>query len=101
MTTDPVLSKSGFAPLEPHGPEVAGYFHQHPFERNPEVRGPLPRHSADRPDRTWAALDAHVIRPEGPEAPSTLLCKPGAGRAGHGLPATAAGSAPADPDVTC
>ncbi|KJK57123.1 hypothetical protein UK12_18305 [Saccharothrix sp. ST-888] len=89
--------------MEPHGPEVAGYVHQQLFERNPEVRGPLARYSAERRDRPWAALGAHVTRPEDSEAPAALLREPGAGRvgnAGNSLPTKAAESAAADPDVT-
>ncbi|MDH6576285.1 globin domain-containing protein [Kitasatospora sp. MAP5-34] len=88
MTIDPVLIKSSFAVVEPHGPEVAARFYRHLFEHNPGVRSLFAEHLDGQQDRLWAALGALVTRLEDTDALLALLRDLGRRHAGYGtLPA--------------
>ncbi|MGW4898463.1 globin domain-containing protein [Kitasatospora sp. NPDC004240] len=67
MTINPVLIKSSFAVVEPHGAAVTGYFYQHLFEHNPGVRGLFAAHLDEQQDRLWAALGTLVTHLEDTE----------------------------------
>ncbi|MFF2042996.1 globin domain-containing protein [Kitasatospora sp. NPDC058170] len=84
MTINPVLIKSSFAVVEPHGPAVAGYFYQHLFEHNPGVRGLFAEHLDEQQDRLWAALGALVTHLEDADTLIPLLRDLGARHAGYG-----------------
>ncbi|GAA0660638.1 hypothetical protein GCM10010193_09500 [Kitasatospora atroaurantiaca] len=88
MTINPVLIKSSFAALEPHGPEVAAYFYRHLFEHNPGVRSLFAEHLGEQQDRLWSALGALVTHLEDTETVVGLLQELGRRHAGYGaLPA--------------
>ncbi|MEU6231483.1 globin domain-containing protein [Kitasatospora sp. NPDC047058] len=84
MTIDPVLVKSSFAVVEPHGPAVAGYFYRHLFEHNPEVRGLFAEHLDEQQDRLWAALGALVTHLEDSGTLAGILTGLGERHAGYG-----------------
>ncbi|MEV7177008.1 globin family protein [Kitasatospora sp. NPDC093679] len=60
MSIDPILVKSSFAAVEPHGTEVTAWFYQHLFEHHPDVRALFAEHLDDQQDRLFAALGALV-----------------------------------------
>ncbi|WP_405012487.1 globin family protein [Kitasatospora sp. NBC_01539] len=64
MSIDPLLVKSSFAAVEPHGTEVTAYFYRHLFEHHPAVRGLFAEHMDDQQDRLFAALGALVTHLE-------------------------------------
>ncbi|WP_406201635.1 globin domain-containing protein [Kitasatospora sp. NBC_01560] len=84
MTIDPVLIKSSFAVVEPHGAAVAGYFYQHLFEHSPEVRELFAEHLDEQQDRLWAAIGALVTHVEDPGTLVGLLRDLGTRHAGYG-----------------
>ncbi|MFI6444970.1 globin domain-containing protein [Kitasatospora sp. NPDC050543] len=84
MTINPVLIKSSFAVVEPHGPEVAGYFYRHLFEHNPGVRGLFAEHLDEQQDRLWAALGTLVTQLEDTEALVAVLQGLGGRHAAYG-----------------
>jgi len=88
VTINPVLIKSSFAIVEPHGPEVAAYFYRHLFEHNPGVRSLFAEHLGEQQDRLWSALGALVTHLEDTETLVGLLEELGRRHAGYGaLPA--------------
>ncbi|GAA1390548.1 globin family protein [Kitasatospora putterlickiae] len=84
MTINPVLIKSSFALVEPHGTAVTGYFYEHLFEHHPAVRGLFAEHVDEQRDRLWAALGALVEHLEDTGTLLGLLRDLGARHAGYG-----------------
>ncbi|AUY50882.1 hypothetical protein [Streptomyces sp. CB01881] len=84
MTIDPVLIKSSFAAVEPHGPATTGYFHQHPFEHDPGVRDLLAEHLDEQQDRLRAALGAPVTPWRAPTRRSASCATSAPGTPGTG-----------------
>jgi hemoglobin-like flavoprotein len=84
VTINPVLIKSSFAIVEPHGADVAGYFYQHLFEHNPGVRSLFAEHLSDQQDRLWAALGALVTHLEDTETLVGILQDLGRRHAAYG-----------------
>jgi len=64
VTINPVLIKSSFAVVEPHGSEVTAYFYRHLFEHDPAVRPLFAEHLDEQQDRLWAALGTLVTHLE-------------------------------------
>ena len=84
MTINPVLVKSSFAAVEPHGAVVAEYFYRHLFEHNPGVRDLFAEHLTDQQDRLWAALGALVTHLEDTETLVGILRDLGRRHAAYG-----------------
>ncbi|WP_377270209.1 globin domain-containing protein [Peterkaempfera sp. SMS 1(5)a] len=84
MTVNPILIKSSFSAVEPHGPEVAGWFYDHLFTHNPGVRSLFAEHIGPQRDRLWAALGALVANLENTEALVGILQNLGRRHAGYG-----------------
>ncbi|MEV6977696.1 globin domain-containing protein [Kitasatospora sp. NPDC093806] len=84
MTIDPVLIKSSFAVVEPHGTAVAGYFYQHLFEHTPAVRDLFAAHIDEQRDRLWAALGTLVAHLDDTDTLVGILRDLGARHAGYG-----------------
>lgn len=84
MTIDPVLIKSSFAAVEPHGTEVTGYFYRHLFEHNPGVRELFAAHLDEQQDRLWAALGALVTHLEDTDTLVGILEELGRRHAAYG-----------------
>ncbi|MGW6919103.1 globin domain-containing protein [Kitasatospora sp. NPDC054939] len=84
MTINPVLIKSSFAVVEPHGTAVTGYFYRHLFEHNPGVRGLFAAHLDEQQDRLWAALGALVTHLEDTDTLVGILQDLGRRHAGYG-----------------
>jgi hemoglobin-like flavoprotein len=84
MTADLSLIRSSFAVVEPHGSQVTGYFYEHLFANNPEVRPLFAPHIDDQRDRLWAALGALVNNIENTETLVGMLQNLGRRHAGYG-----------------
>ncbi|WP_327678800.1 globin domain-containing protein [Kitasatospora sp. NBC_00458] len=84
MTINPVLIKSSFAVVEPHGVVVAEYFYQHLFEHSPGVRGLFAEHIDEQRDRLWAALGVVVAHLEETDTLVGVLRDLGARHARYG-----------------
>ncbi|AUG78375.1 hypothetical protein CFP65_3585 [Kitasatospora sp. MMS16-BH015] len=88
MTINPVLIKSSYGVVEPHGTEVTAWFYRHLFEHNPGVRSLFAAHLDEQQDRLWAAIGALVTHLEDPDALLPLLRGLGERHAAYGaLPA--------------
>ncbi|MFC9325194.1 globin domain-containing protein [Kitasatospora sp. NPDC057015] len=84
MTINPVLIKSSFAIVEPHGAAVTAYFYQHLFEHNPELRPLFAEHLDDQQNQLWAALGALVTHLEDTETLVGILTGLGTRHARYG-----------------
>ncbi|MFB6890910.1 globin domain-containing protein [Kitasatospora sp. NPDC056327] len=84
MTINPVLIKSSFALVEPHGVAVAGYFYDYLFEHHPAVRDLFAEHIDEQRDLLWAALGTLVARLDDTETLQRVLRDLGARHAGYG-----------------
>ncbi|MFE3113974.1 globin domain-containing protein [Kitasatospora indigofera] len=84
MTINPVLIKSSFAVVEPHGTDVTAHFYQHLFEHNPGVRPLFAEHLDAQQDRLWGALGALVTHLEDTETLVGILRDLGARHARYG-----------------
>lgn len=84
MSIDPILVKSSFAAVEPHGTEVTAWFYQHLFEHHPDVRVLFAEHLDDQQDRLFAALGALVEHLEDTDTLVGILTGLGRRHAGYG-----------------
>ncbi|NUS16004.1 MAG: globin [Streptomyces sp.] len=84
MTADLSLIRSSFAAVQPYGTQVTGYFYEHLFANNPEVRPLFAPHIGDQSDRLWAALGALVANIENTETLVGMLQNLGRRHVGYG-----------------
>lgn len=85
MTADLSLTRSSFAAIQPHGPQVTAYFYDHLFTHHPGVRSLFAAHLDEQRDRLWAALGALVANLENTGTLLGMLQNLGRRHAGYGV----------------
>lgn len=84
MTLETALIRESFAAVEPHGTAVTGYFYDHLFEHNPDVRPLFAEHIGAQRDRLWTVLGVLVAKLDDLDTVVNVLSALGQRHVGYG-----------------